>query len=37
VARRVDLVGDHATLIKDIASQLGDVTPALIVVDTLNR
>jgi RecA-family ATPase len=33
----LDLVGEVNRLIDDIAAQLGDRTPAIIVVDTLNR
>src|SRR5208282_1386662 len=37
VTCRTDLVGDHKTIIKDVSAQLGDVSPALVVIDTLNR
>ncbi len=34
---RLELVKDHAALIADIAAQLGDVQPAAVVFDTVNR
>jgi hypothetical protein len=34
---RLDLIGEHETLIADIAAQLGSTRPALVVIDTLNR
>ena len=33
----LDLVGDHAALIASIRFYLGDASPALVVLDTLNR
>ena len=37
LATRLDLVADHKQLIEDIRGQVGDVLPAAVVVDTLNR
>lgn len=34
---QADLIKDHRTLIADFREQLGDVKPAVIVLDTLNR
>jgi hypothetical protein len=37
ILRRLDLIADIEELTTDIADQLGELRPALIVIDTLNR
>ena len=37
MSRSIDLVKEHRVLINDIKSQLGDVKPDAVVIDTLNR
>jgi hypothetical protein len=37
ILTRLDLVADIDRLISDIEAQLGDLTPAIIAIDTLNR
>ena len=34
---RLDLVEDHQAFMNDVLAQTGDATPALVVIDTLNR
>jgi AAA domain/DnaB-like helicase N terminal domain len=37
IVTRLDLIREHAQLIKDIKAQLGDMKPAIVCIDTLNR
>ena len=37
ITNRTDLVRDHGELVDDIRGQIGATTPALVVIDTLNR
>lgn len=37
VTTRLDLVGQQGGLVGDIRSQIGDMAPVLVVIDTLNR
>jgi hypothetical protein len=37
IVTSIDLIKDHQQLIRDLKAQLGDIAPAVVAIDTLNR